>query len=468
VIVILLLTAAMSTAVSGWFPRFAFVAVTALGFALAFTYSRGAHLAALVGIAVFAAMSWPAIRRTPAVITLVLPLAFVLLAYTTSFAGSVPALARQLAATSTWRAFVSDPTWSIEQRLTVPGNATSRLWAKTRAAPGSGYEVQVSIDGKTIYQGVNELPTTTREWVAFDFPADLIEGKDEIVVIFRLIGRGDQGDRYFEVEGTDVHIEGTFSRFNGPVASNADLSPDAGVQTGTYAILLSTVGTVASPSTEPSPSASSSIAPSPTAAATPHATASIAAPPPLSHATPPALPTQFTRTERSLPQSVVASIPQLVVENDRWALWGIAVESFAQHPVFGIGFYSSSQALRNAPTTIPYANFHNQFLEFLADSGAVGLLGLVGFFAILLAALARSGKPQDDSFPELRIGLVAALVALIVALQFGSFFADSRIAGLTWILAGLVGTIEAQRMRGATVRSPRAAGLSDLRGRRSH
>jgi hypothetical protein len=433
----------------GRISGFALFAVTATSFALAFTYSRGAHAAVVVGIGMIAWLGWSVIRRRSLVLTLGIPVGFLLLAYGSSLASAAPTILQRASSDGGWRAFVADPAWSIDQRLPVPATGTSRLWAKIRAAAGTDYKVQVAIEETTIYEGVTDLPAGERQWVAFDFDPSLLAGKSEVLVTFRLVGRGDQMTRYFEIEGTPVQLAGILSHFNGPVRSANDLSPDPGDQTGAYAIWFSTTDvtpTSATASASPSAATSTTVSPSATAASSLTPVAQPRTEPPLSEATPPALPTQYVRAERSLPQTVIASIPQIVTENDRWTLWGIGVQSFVQHPIFGIGFYSASVALHDAPTNIQYTNFHNQFLEFLADSGIVGFLGLVGFFAILLAVLIRHGR-DDDRFAEVRIGLIAAFVALIVALQFGSFFADSRIAGLTWILAGLVGAIETQRTR---------------------
>src|SRR5207245_8698304 len=84
--------------------------------------------------------------------------------------------------------------------------------------------------------------------------------------------------------------------------------------------------------------------------------------------------------------AIVTNVTRAVTEDDRWTLWRAAITSFAARPLFGSGFYSSNEVLRGLATRVDYANFHNQFLQFLSDSGVLGITGLIALFLTLLAA----------------------------------------------------------------------------------
>jgi len=144
----------------------------------------------------------------------------------------------------------------------------------------------------------------------------------------------------------------------------------------------------------------------------------------------------------SIAESLASAAAATIQADDRLTLWNVAVRSFETHPLFGIGFYSSSLVLHGLSTTIDYANFHNQFLEFLAGSGLLGLLGFLVFFLILGRTLWRASRQRAGWDQHLGLSLEAAMVVLAVAFFFGSFLVDSRIAGLTWLLAGFVGTYD--------------------------
>jgi O-Antigen ligase len=370
---------------------------------LAFTYSRGGEIAGIVGLLWLLVRSGRGTRR-PITAVLVLMITSIVVA---SAVGLLRVGFSSVAGTGdTWRSFVADPSWVIVQELEVPsGVVPDKLFIKLRAAPGDAYQLQVKVDDRVVLLGKAELPSAELQWVEIPLPSDLPANAKLAIVECRLVGTGDQHDRYFEVEGTTKPLPGAHSRFvRGNTVQDQDLSVDPGIQSGSYLIKFG--------APEPSPAATES---APTIAA----------------------------VSARLANAAVAAVK----EDERFPIWGAALRSFASHPIFGIGFYSSSVVLRDQSTNIDYANFHNEFLEFLAGSGVVGLIGLLTFFALLGRTLWRNSRAGAEWNHSLELSLEAALVALAIAFLFGSFLVDSRIAGLTWLLAGLVGTYDVRALR---------------------
>jgi hypothetical protein len=364
-------------------------ALLLVALSLALTYSRGAYLAAAVALA-WIVGGWA--RHAPVrAVGLALAIVFGLGYWAVSEgSGASPAVG-----STQWRTFVADDTSVVEQQLDLPpGQKPGLLWIKLRAASGPGYVLRIDVDGSTIYLGRDGLPVVALAWVSFPIPNRVLETKSSVVVDLRLVGDGNRRDQYFEVEGSTFVTAGQTSRYFRSTASlGADLSPDPGIQTGTYLIQF----------------------------AAPTGDAARSSPPTLN-------PTE---------SDPLATFVAAVTDSERWSLWTAAVASVAAHPIFGRGFYSSAEVLQSGGATVGYANVHNEFLEFLVDSGAVGAVSLIAFFTINILWVGHRRRNSTFLESSLLLGLQAALVAVVFAFLFGSFLADSRIAGLLWFVTGL-------------------------------
>jgi O-antigen ligase len=77
--------------------------------------------------------------------------------------------------------------------------------------------------------------------------------------------------------------------------------------------------------------------------------------------------------------------------NSRSGLWAYVVELALQHPLRGVGYYGSRVHLLSA---FPFAGHaHNTFLEMLLATGLPGLTLGLGFVAVALVQLLRTGDP---------------------------------------------------------------------------
>jgi len=107
-------------------------------------------------------------------------------------------------------------------------------------------------------------------------------------------------------------------------------------------------------------------------------------------------------------------------------------------PVLGIGLGNFGPAIKGYPNTTPkdgWAIVNNEYLELLAETGAVGI---TSFVLILLVLIARSilaiWKAKDDFLRLTMIGMLAAFIGILG--QYASFSTLYIIH--IWILIGLM------------------------------
>ncbi len=134
-------------------------------------------------------------------------------------------------------------------------------------------------------------------------------------------------------------------------------------------------------------------------------------------------------------------------QDTRLALWGTAGIMFVGHPVLGVGF-GNFRSLYNdyLPGVTPdQLDAHNLYLQFLAETGAVGFLILCGLmigFARMALRLAR----QDNLFQRfIGIGVGGALSAtLIHGLVDYIFNASPQSGALLWLVLGIGMVVDGQ------------------------
>ena len=105
------------------------------------------------------------------------------------------------------------------------------------------------------------------------------------------------------------------------------------------------------------------------------------------------------------------------LDTNRDALWGVALDTFAEHPVTGVG--SSGFAvewLRERDEVDRALDAHSLYVETLAELGLVGALLLAAFLAAATAGIARSVRAGPGD-PVL-VACVAAAVAFFVHAGF--------------------------------------------------
>jgi O-antigen ligase len=124
-------------------------------------------------------------------------------------------------------------------------------------------------------------------------------------------------------------------------------------------------------------------------------------------------PGKFMADERVTSIASSGSEPDRSVR-DRYALWGTAVDIWADNPVTGIGLKDFAQYRDSyAPLSLsagsdvddptggfhrePLLSAHNQYLDVLAEQGLVGILAFGALLGTLTAAAFRRRRATDDS-----------------------------------------------------------------------
>jgi O-antigen ligase len=142
----------------------------------------------------------------------------------------------------------------------------------------------------------------------------------------------------------------------------------------------------------------------------------------------------------------------------REGFWKAAVAMAKDHP-FGVGvgnfpFYYPLYAplSGNYEYHIAISDSHNLFLDAAAETGVIGLMLLVGFFATLvysgIRSVASAHSSADDRVRDVGLALAAALGAgILMHLTFSYAYYPFE-----WVIAALVGSLPrvvARRAAGA-------------------
>lgn len=101
----------------------------------------------------------------------------------------------------------------------------------------------------------------------------------------------------------------------------------------------------------------------------------------------------------------------------------------------------------------------NQYLEVLACTGLIGLITFVAFNIIVLQYTQSERVNPDDYSQGVRVGIRGALICFYIANLSGAMFANPRLLGVFWFLAGLACAMR----RPLWGSSPRRRALSELR-----
>lgn len=136
------------------------------------------------------------------------------------------------------------------------------------------------------------------------------------------------------------------------------------------------------------------------------------------------------------------------VSADRGSLWRAAWRMFIDHPWTGVGpgnfrlFYGKYLGL---PRWDDRFHANNLYLEFLADSGAVGLLLLLGLLGTAVIVAFRAIRfATDPKSRILSLALACAFAAWVIH-GWSDYFLEFTPTYLWfWILLGLLGTVNRQ------------------------
>ena len=145
-----------------------------------------------------------------------------------------------------------------------------------------------------------------------------------------------------------------------------------------------------------------------------------------------------------LPYSVVERFDSTTVEAEdrdestdmRFVYWGIALDTFRQHPIVGTGYHTFHHSEIN-----PYnKDTHNLYLRTLSEGGIVGAVILGGLLlSLLLAGVKSMTRARTGTWHyALGLGLVGAWTALICGNLFGDRFTYYPVVAYFWTYVALV------------------------------
>jgi O-antigen ligase len=144
-----------------------------------------------------------------------------------------------------------------------------------------------------------------------------------------------------------------------------------------------------------------------------------------------------------LPTSVVERFDSTTIEAGkrdestemRFEFWQLALDNFANHPLFGSGF----QTFRHHEINPYNMDTHNFFMRELTEKGLVGLFITMGMLLAILRACWRTMReaPSGSLAYALGLGMVGVWLGLMLGNCFGDRFTYYPMIGYFWAFLGL-------------------------------
>jgi O-Antigen ligase len=146
----------------------------------------------------------------------------------------------------------------------------------------------------------------------------------------------------------------------------------------------------------------------------------------------------FRSTPPGLEQAPVGQHLLSTSSNGRWQLWTSAAREFLHHPWFGHGAGSFEAWWSQHGSGDFFArNAHSLFLEELGGLGIIGLVLLVGFFAVPFVAAAQEAR-RGGATREPVAAATATLVAYLVAAALDWMWEMTVVTLVAIVCAGLL------------------------------
>lgn len=157
------------------------------------------------------------------------------------------------------------------------------------------------------------------------------------------------------------------------------------------------------------------------------------------------------------PLSLVSRYEGGLTAEVRLQIWRDSLKLIAHYPVFGCGlgtFVSAVQKYRGATPLALVDYAHNDYLQLLAELGAVGFVLAMAFAGVILRDIYRAIRGKRNAAPRLMATACAASLAAIAAhsLVDFQFYIPANVMVAAWI-AGLAQGIEAPSGRSVSMDS---------------
>lgn len=131
---------------------------------------------------------------------------------------------------------------------------------------------------------------------------------------------------------------------------------------------------------------------------------------------------------------------------DRSQLWATALKIFSHYPISGSGLGMYERLLYQYGPPEGYSegkihlHAHNTYLEFLAETGIIGILALFGVLAAFLKLALRYFKQKHEpSIQVVLLGLTAGIIAtMVLAMGSSVIIVGFQDAAVFWLIFGVV------------------------------
>lgn len=137
-------------------------------------------------------------------------------------------------------------------------------------------------------------------------------------------------------------------------------------------------------------------------------------------------------------------------------VWQSTLRMIGDHPILGVGagnfrvvypLYRSPQEKKVTWKGVIYFSAHNDFLQIWSEAGTLGLVCFLWIIWVLLGLGWRLVKTIDAQKKILSAGLLASMVAVLVAAGFNPTLQIPSTGMCFWVLAGLMAGMEKLKQR---------------------
>ena len=298
--------------------------------------------------------------------------------------------------TASWRTYLASTQVSVRQQLSVDRAGDDSIWIFGRRDSTAGdYPVGVVVNGTTITADLNSLLTTDQmAWVRLPLITSPRPG-DRIDVQVTATGQPDPTNRYIEIGGVYGQAAGITSAFwDGSRSQGQDLSPDAGIQAGTFLIVLGDDSMPRPPAGLPAPLVQGLLQP-PVGAWSPGES---------------------------------AALPSAREQAGTSQLWSASLRIASENPLRGLGDGRLAATLNETGGGFgPGLTARNEYLQAAAEWGLPGLAGLL----IVLVGAAWFVRRSGELLPA------ALLLLTVISMAGESVLLEHSGAAATWLVIGL-------------------------------
>jgi len=123
-----------------------------------------------------------------------------------------------------------------------------------------------------------------------------------------------------------------------------------------------------------------------------------------------------------------------VGDESRMELWQMAVNTFKENPILGVGPGQFVNHTHELGTNNSKLGAHNTYLQILAEGGVLGSLPI---FGLMIVALRRSYLLARQSLDPVQVAIWVGLLASIIHNTMDSLFWTQHFQTLFWLLCAI-------------------------------